>query len=362
MSASQPKTQAAIKATHEYHPVVKGALANIKKAQVLMHKDPSVAATVFWNIAKDISQYGNDSVTRSSLENAKLCLDMMNNDPSLRGTKGSTAFWSPRSLLKTSLECQMALARIDACSNIDRAAESYKSGLCQFLGLQHDKLDFVTASNRNPKSLEQIASRIVSEIPRKFAKEEDVDQAVAAMKEVASALILFSDGDANSRLASQGLAAYFIAYCFALSRDRSSDAFDCIKVIIQAFRFLRLTYMASECAALIIGHHANEPDFKTLVVRSVVDSILTSDLIRARELIQAFNLKSAEPWSVYLDKLIDKTITADVPWLSELALTEWQQIESSPSALHDPAVQDIIVSALEQHILAPYILYTPSLD
>ncbi|KAJ1827984.1 hypothetical protein LPJ56_001359 [Coemansia sp. RSA 2599] len=327
-----------------------------------MHKDPSVAATVFWNIAKDISQYGDVSVTRTSLEKAKFCLDAMNDDPGLRGTKGSPAFWSPRSLLKTSLDCDMALARLEADTDIAESSERYKTGLCQFLGIERSKLDYVSAKNRNPQILEKMAAQIVLDIPRKFSKEEDVEQAFAAMKEVASALVAFSGGKASSVLATQGLAVYFVAYCFALSRDRCGDAFDCLKDIIRVYRFFSIPHMASECAALVIRQHASELGSRALVARSIVDSILASDLIRARELLGAYNARSAEPWSVYLNKLVEKLIGADVPWLSELAFAEWQQIAASQGAPSDPSIVDVVLPALEKHILAPYILYEPSLD
>ncbi|KAJ2084507.1 hypothetical protein GGI16_007106, partial [Coemansia sp. S142-1] len=86
----------------------------MKKAQALATKDPAVAATVLWNIAQDIAQFGEDSVTRTVLDGALSCMQAMDANADLRGVKGSPGAWSARSLLKTMLECQLARARLES--------------------------------------------------------------------------------------------------------------------------------------------------------------------------------------------------------------------------------------------------------
>ncbi|KAJ2818678.1 hypothetical protein FBU31_005790, partial [Coemansia sp. 'formosensis'] len=137
------------KAKSTSHPVVQGALSSMKKAQALASKDPAVAATVLWNIANDIAQFGEDHVTKAALDGALSCMRAMDANADLRGAKGSPGAWSARSLLKTMLECQLAQARLESRSNKQLAASLYADALCCYLGISSDSLD-IAERDRNP--------------------------------------------------------------------------------------------------------------------------------------------------------------------------------------------------------------------
>ncbi|KAJ1897188.1 hypothetical protein LPJ66_003531 [Kickxella alabastrina] len=350
-SADKEKQQAKL------HPVVRGALANMKKAQAIIQDDPAVAATVFWNIAQDIASYGDDSITRSALDNALVCMDAMDKDVGRRGAKGSPSFWSARALLKTALDCRMALARLDSTLDGTRAAGHYIDALCQYLGITLGDLDMV-AQTHDPLEMSSRADQVARAIPRKFAKDEDVDQAVTAMEEVAGALLAFSSASPNDPLAWRSLSAYFLLHAFALSKDKQDAAYVAIQRTVSSFDALGLRHSGCECAVLIIAHHMKQSSARNTVAASVVDSIKADDIVRARDLLWRYNFDFEEPWSRYLAKFVDKVIDADAPWMNASAWSEWRDVAGS-SDLHSTSVEKLVELALRQE-LSPYMIYTPN--
>ncbi|KAJ1742866.1 hypothetical protein LPJ58_006790, partial [Coemansia sp. RSA 1591] len=103
--------------------------------------------------------------------------------PELRGTKGS-AVWSARSLLKTTLECDMVAARLLWLSDKQAAAAQYVCALCRYMGIEPHVISDLAATH-DIREMSARAGAIVKEIPRKFAKSEDVLQALEALEETA---------------------------------------------------------------------------------------------------------------------------------------------------------------------------------
>ncbi|KAJ2777384.1 hypothetical protein GGI15_004521 [Coemansia interrupta] len=335
----------------EQSTVISRALASMEKAQTLKQKDPAVAATVLWNIAQDIARYRDDAVTKSALEGVLECMQVMDRDPSLRGTKGTSTFWSPRSLLKTTLDCTMAIARIEINANRTAAASRYEAGLCQFLGIDQKVFDSL-ANARDVSTLAKQAVQMVESIPRRFTKDEDIDQAVSAMKEVAGALVVCADGKAGSTSAWRGVATYFIVHAFAQFKGRSDTAYAVVLCIADVLRYFDMEHLAHDCAGLIIAYHIGQPDSKIHIAAAIVESISSNDVLRARDLIDAYNLQTNELWSVYIAKFIERTIEADANWMHTDALGEWQKVKLST----DIPSKDIatLVDAMLQQKLSTY--------
>ncbi|KAJ1828610.1 hypothetical protein LPJ73_008527 [Coemansia sp. RSA 2703] len=298
-----------------------------------------------------MARCGDDTATKSALQDALECMQLMDADSNLRGTKGTPSFWSPRALLKTMLDCTMAIARIEMVVDKPAAAIRYKSGLCQFLGIELKVLEKI-GHLCDINMLNKQAVQVVESIPRKFAKDEDVDQAICAMKEVAGALVVCAGGRASSSFAWQGLATYFIAHAFARSKSQYDTAYAVIQSIADVLRHLGLVHLAHDCAGLIICFHIEQPDSKVHVAAAVTESILSSDILRARALIDAFNLQTKEPWSVYVGEFIERAIDADAHWMHTDALCEWHKVKDSADT-PDKNVSVLIDEMLRQS-LEPY--------
>ncbi|KAJ2063537.1 hypothetical protein GGI17_001612 [Coemansia sp. S146] len=338
------------------HPVVQGALSSMKKAQALASKDPAVAATVLWNIAKDIAQFGEDSVTRTALDGALSCMQAMDANADLRGAKGSPAAWSARSLLKTMLECQLAQARLESRSNKQKAASLYADALCCYLGIPRDSLD-IAERDRNPIKACMLADQVVNSIPRKFAKSEDVDQATGAMEEVAAALLAFSKTE-SSALLWRSVAINSMAHAFALQKDRAGAAYSAVRRLDALFDSAGLGHFSSECANLVIDHHMQQLGSRAMVAAAVVNSLQGHDLVRAGCLLQKYNYRFEEPWSRFLAEFVGKTADADTMWLSTDAWNKWSQI-SSANAACDRRIYELIESAVQRE-LRPLMWYSPA--
>ncbi|KAJ1722973.1 hypothetical protein LPJ53_002639 [Coemansia erecta] len=222
----------------------------------------------------------------------------------------------------------MAIARIEVDADRSAAASRYEAGLCQFLGIDQKVLDNL-GNIRDIDMLAKQAVQAVESIPRKFAKDEDVDQAIYAMKEVAGALVLCADGKAGSGSAWRGLATYFVAHAFAQSKGRSDTAYAVLQCAADVLRHLGLEHLARDCAGLIITYHIDQPDSRSQIAAAVTESILSSDILRARDLIYAYNSQIKESWSVYIAEFIERTIDADAHWMHADALREWQKAKHS---------------------------------
>ncbi|KAJ2333717.1 hypothetical protein GGI00_002191 [Coemansia sp. RSA 2681] len=337
------------------HPVVQGALKSIKKAQALADKDPAVAATVLWNIAKEIAQFNDDRVTRTALDGALSCMQAMDVDAGLRGVKGSPGAWTARSLLKTMLECQLAQARLESRSNKQRAASLYLDALCCYLGISSHSLA-IADRDRTPSKAWAQADQLANEIPRKFAKAEDVDQAIGAMEETAAALLAFSKAaPADPALMWRSVVVYSLAHAFALQKDRASAAYTAVRCLAALFEGAGLGHFGSECASLVIDHHMQQPESRAMVAAAVVVSLQSLDLVRANCILQKYNHRFEEPWSRFLAELVSKTADADTIWLSTNAWTLWCQV----SATCDRHIYELVDSAVRME-LHPLMWYSPS--
>ncbi|KAJ1919592.1 hypothetical protein GGI09_004255 [Coemansia sp. S100] len=344
------------KSKSKLHPVVQGALSSMKKAQALATKDPAVAATVLWNIAQDIAQFGEDFVTRTVLDSALSCMQAMDANTDLRGVKGSPGAWSARSLLKTMLECQLARARLESRSNKQLAASLYADALCCYLGIPIDSLD-IAERDRNPTKAWALADQLVNSIPRKFAKSEDIDQATGAMEEVAAALFAFSKTESNTLLW-RSVAITSMAHVFALQKERTDVAFLAVRRLVALFDSAGLGHFSSECANLVIDHHMQQPGSRAMVATAVVNSLRGHDLVRASCILQKYNYRFEEPWSRFLAQLVGKTADADTIWLSTDAWKLWTQI-SNANAACDRHIYDLIESAVQRE-LRPLMWYSPA--
>ncbi|KAJ2492439.1 hypothetical protein IWW37_001486 [Coemansia sp. RSA 2050] len=347
--SSSPKSKSTV------HPVVQGALASMRKAQALAGKDPAVAATVLWNIAKDIAQFGEDHITRTALDGALSCMQAMDANADLRGAKGSPGAWSARSLLKTMLECQLAQARLESRSSKQMAASLYAEALCCYLGISSHSLD-MAERDRNPARACELADRLVNGIPRKFARPEDVDQAIGAMEEVAAALLAFSKS--IPALLWRSVAIYSVAHAFALRKDRPTGAYSAVCRLAALFDSAGLGHFGSECANLVIDHHMQQPGSRAIVAKAVANSFQGLDLVRAGCLLQKYNHRFEEPWSRFLAELVSKTADADTIWLSTDAWDEWSLLFSA-NAASDRHVYELVENAVRNE-LRPLMWYSPT--
>ncbi|KAJ2910095.1 hypothetical protein GGI21_001216 [Coemansia aciculifera] len=349
--------QAPTKSKPACHPVVQDALKNMKKAQALADKDPAVSATVLWNIARDIAQFNDDRVTRMALDGALSCMQVMDDNADLRGAKGSSGAWTARSLLKTMLECRLAQARLESRTNKQLSATLYADALCCYLGISTKSLN-IAERDRSPLKVWVMTDRLVSAIPRKFAKAEDVDQAIGAMEETAAALLTFSKpAQIDTELLWRSIAVYSMAHAFALQKDRASTAYTAIRRLAALFDGAGLCHFGSECASLVIDHHMQQSGSRAVVAAAVVNSLRSHDIVRANCLLQKYNYRFEEPWSRFLATLVCKTADADTIWLSTNAWDLWRQVSSAgdPSDCH---IYELIDSAVREE-LHPLMWYRP---
>ncbi|KAJ2717016.1 hypothetical protein H4R19_000271 [Coemansia spiralis] len=335
-----------------------GLLKSLEKALRLAPKDPAVAAVVLWGIARDLEPHAECHASlQQALEATQRCLRAMEADPALRNSGAQQTPWTARLLLKTALECDLALARLQSASAKPRAAAEYAAALCRFVGIEQGALDAVCHA-RQPLAMAEHAARVVVAVPRKFVKHEDIMQALEAMDEAASAHLAFSTAADDSSLAQRGLAVQFVRYAFALNKELPAVAFQTLLGISSAYRWLGAAHYANECAMLVITHHIDHPSASAHVAAAVVSSIRASDLVRARELLDSFSAKRDEPWARFLTGLVARLVCADAAWLSCDARSEWQALRSCTGPDGDRPILEL-ADALLASLLEPYSWYAP---
>ncbi|KAJ1953194.1 hypothetical protein EC988_003132, partial [Linderina pennispora] len=331
MSGKRPPPRQQTSNTHQ-HPAVQGALASLKKAKGIMQKDPAIAATVMWNIAKDIAEHGDDTTTRSALEGALDCMERMNADKALRGTKGAPASWTARTLLKTMLDCRMALARLEPATG--RAGAMYLDALGEFLGIESKALHGL-AQSRDPVSLDTVASKLNESIPRKFGNTEDVGQAVSTIEEVASGLLSFSGGQHEDPAIWTGVALYFLLHSFATTKGAPDTAYRAVLTAGEAFKALGLEYLQCDCALVLIDKHWQQNAAKFTAAQAITRSLEMGDLVRAQSILNKTKERWSDPWIQYLAKVVTRSVDSDALWLEFDARDEWTHVcsDSQPKNL-----------------------------
>ncbi|KAJ2552757.1 hypothetical protein EV175_003190 [Coemansia sp. RSA 1933] len=318
-----------------------------------MHKDPAVAATVLWNIARDIVRC-DKSVVESVLRDALDCMRRMEEDPKLRGSKESPTAWTARMILKTMLECRLALARLLYTDSQTRAesANHYTMAVCQYLGVREAVIASAYAEHTPLLSISNNAFAIVATIPRKFGKQEDVSQAIDAMEEAANALLALS-ADEDNPLAWYGITFYFLVHAFALSKGDSAAAYRVIDQLTLGFESLNMSYFGNECAMLVIEHHMQNEDAFVSVASAVAGSLLAKDLVRARRLLEALNdSPHSQPWSRYMAEFVAKMSMLDSTWMCEDAWAKWIEVSSALEE-SDPNIFAILNDVIDC-LLSPY--------
>ncbi|KAJ2810699.1 hypothetical protein GGI24_006966 [Coemansia furcata] len=254
------------------------------------------------------------------------------------------------------LECQLAQARLESRSNKQLAASLYADALCCYLGISSDSLD-IAERDRNPTRACALADQLVDSIPRKFAKAEDVDQAIGAMGEVAAALLAFSSSKSTPTLLWRSVVINAMAHAFTLRKDRSTAAYAAVRRLSALFDGAGLGHFGSECASLVIDHHMQQPGSRDMVAAAVVNSLQGLDLVRASRLLQKYNYRFEEPWSRFLAELVSKTADADTMWLTTDAWDLWSQISSANAAVDRP-IYELIEGAVRRE-LRPLMWYSP---
>ncbi|KAJ2573341.1 hypothetical protein GGH19_004530 [Coemansia sp. RSA 1807] len=331
-------------------------LTSLAKARKLAPRDPAVAATVLWKIAKDLTVHNEQRTNiQAAIETTQQCLHKMVDRPELRGTKGS-AVWSARSLLKTTLECDMVAARLLWLSDKQAAAAQYVCALCRYMGIEPHVISDLAATH-DIREMSARAGAIVKEIPRKFAKSEDVLQALEALEETVSAQLASMGSEPNILGAKHGLAVYLLQHAFATHKQSPDIAYQTMLTVITSLRALNLHYLANDCVTLIMDHHMSQHDARIQVARAAVCALTESDFIRARELLQTYNFQFEEPWSRFMAHVVDKAINADIRWMSERAMIEWQSVVRD-SMQNDSQVYELVQDALTAY-LEPYTWYVP---
>ncbi|KAJ2499973.1 hypothetical protein GGH96_003084 [Coemansia sp. RSA 1972] len=276
--------------------------------------------------------------------------------PELRGAKGSAAVWSARSLLKTTLECDLVAARLLWSSDKQAAAVQYERALCRYMGIEQIVISDL-AGIHNIREMSARAGATAKEIPRKFAKSEDVLQALEALEETASAQLASIALEPSILGAKRGLAVYLLQHAFATDKQSPDVAYQTVLTVITSLRALNLHYLANDCVTLIMDHHMSQQDARIQIARAVTSSLSESDFIRARELLQTYNFQFEEPWSRFMAHVVDKAIHADVRWMSGRAMNEWQSVVRD-SLQNRCQVHEIVQDALTAY-LEPYTWYVP---
>ncbi|KAJ2453102.1 hypothetical protein EV183_002442 [Coemansia sp. RSA 2336] len=311
------------------------ALASMKKAQRLATKDPAVAATVLWKVSKDVAQYPKQkSNLESALSTTQRCLHAMVDRPELRGGKESGSLWSARSLLKTTLECDFAIARLLWLDNKQQAARNYMDALARYLGIESKTFDELKTCSLESK--DRMAQEVVAGLPRKFSKQEDISQALDALEEAASAQLAARDSEC-------GLVLHLLRHAFA-QKKQPDIAYQTMASLISMLQRMDLDYMANACAVLIIKYHMNEPDAHMRIAQAVTSSIEDADLVQARYLLEKYHSQFTEPWSQFIDMFVSKLIVADVEWMCNCARTEWSQV------YQDHAIYKLIDAAVTKQL------------
>ncbi|KAJ2119207.1 hypothetical protein IW147_006056 [Coemansia sp. RSA 720] len=332
-------------------------LTSLAKARKLVPRDPAVAATVLWKIAKDLTVHSQQLTNmRAAIETTQECLHRMVDRPELRGAKGSAAVWSARSLLKTTLECDLVAARLLWPSDKQAAAAQYVRALCRYMGIEPRVISELAATHEI-REMSARAAGIAKEIPRKFAKSEDVLQALDALEETASAQLASVASEPSILGAKRGLAVFLLQHAFATDKQSPDTAYQTVLTATTSLRALNLQYLANDCVTLIIDHHMSQPDARIQVARAVTSSLTESDFIRARELLQTYNYRFEEPWSRFMANVVDKAINADIRWMSERAMNEWQSIVRD-SLQNNCQVYELVQATLTAY-LEPYTWYVP---
>ncbi|KAJ2081140.1 hypothetical protein H4R24_002562 [Coemansia sp. RSA 988] len=327
-------------------------LQSMREARRIANRNPALAATVLWNISKDLAQHnGQYENLRLSLITVQECLRRMTSNTILRGAKDTKPLWTARALLIAKLECDMALARLLLTFDDDRAIREYISALCEYLGIDTDALDTITLSD-DPGNMAKHAAQITQSLPRKFNKVEDIFQALEAMKEVASACLAFSIPDKDGLLVRRGMAVYFLRYAFSQEKGDPDISYETLLAATEALRHLGLNHFGNECAMLIIDHHIDQSDAQIQIAASVVDSLRNKDPIRAESLIRNYSTHSKKPWSQFLARLVAKSMEIDVHWMCDNAWSEWEQILLDRSK-GDAGIYELIEPLLTD-ILEPY--------
>ncbi|KAJ2402763.1 hypothetical protein GGI23_000482 [Coemansia sp. RSA 2559] len=252
------------------------------------------------------------------------------------------------------LECRLALARLLYISAGTRAeaVNQYTFAVCQYLGIREGTIDDAHAERTPLLTISRNASNIVSAIPRKFGKQEDVSQAVNALGEAANALLAFSTGNGDS-LTWNGIVFYFLLHAFALDKGDNVAAYGAIDQLALGFESLGMSHFGHECAMLIIEHHMRNHGALANVASAVIGSLLDNDLVRAKRLLEALNESCyAQPWSRYMAEFVAKRTMLDIAWMCQDAWAKWIEI-SSTLQKNDPDVFAIINDGLDC-ILSPY--------
>ncbi|KAJ1898068.1 hypothetical protein LPJ81_004412 [Coemansia sp. IMI 209127] len=252
------------------------------------------------------------------------------------------------------LECRLALARLLYISAGTRAesANQYTLAVCQYLGIHEGTIADAHAKRTPLLTISQNASDIVTAIPRKFGKQEDISQAVDALGEAANALLAFSTGDDDS-LAWRGVLFCLLLHAFALDKGDKVAAYGAIDQLALGFESLGMSHFGHECAMLVIEHHMWNHDAFANVASAVIGSLLDNDLVRAKRLLEALNMSHyAQPWSRYMAEFVAKRTMLDSAWMRQDAWAKWIEI-SSMLEKDDPDVFAVINDGLDC-ILSPY--------
>lgn len=332
------------------HPVVQDATKDIKKAKAIMDKNPAVAADVLWEIAQDIASLDKQKETaRDTLLSALTCMKAMDVNPSLRKSTNSqiSVSWSARSLLKTTFECQLALARLDLY--VDRAEDAvdrYVFSLCDFLGIRTEILR--DCKSDQPRTIAARMMNVAEAIPRKLAKEEDQNQALEAILEVGIVML-----SVNNKLYKDGILLQFLAYSLALDKNRMDRAFAILQDIITTYDSLDRKHFGCECAILVIENHLDRAESSDIVIWAVIESLKGRDYVRADNTMIYYQEKqqNCEWWAKYLAKLVNKRrCIFDPRWLAYEAMPEWRQLKKD-TGQSCSAIEDGLPAILEGYML-----------
>ncbi|KAJ2780153.1 hypothetical protein H4R18_003601 [Coemansia javaensis] len=333
------------------------ALGSLGRALRLAAKDPAVAAVVLWGVARDLAPHAQQRAgLRRALEGAQRCLRALEADAGLRGAQ-----WPARRLLKTALDCDLALARLAADDgDAARAAGAYEAAVRRFLALDADAL---AALGRcaSPAAMAARAAQVAAALPRKLARPDDVTQALDALDEAGGALLAPGAGPAAAR---RGLGARFLSRALALARARPDAALRALLHAAAAAAALGAAAFAADCAALVAAAHAAQPGARAHVAAAFAAALRAGDLVRAAGLARALCAAAPEPWARFLADLAARLAAADVAWLAAAARPAWDAAAAHPLAADPDEDRRIrgLVGALLAHLLAPYTWHSPCAD
>ncbi|KAJ1919177.1 hypothetical protein H4219_002124 [Mycoemilia scoparia] len=352
-----PKTN---KTVAKMTPEILDALDKLAKAEKLGARDPMTASIVLWNLSKVLWNNQQTQATCRALTATNKYLRAVQESKDKKSSEKEPAKpkLNPRQVLKTRLQSGLSLARISV-------------------------LSVVNAHTIEQKLLK--ADEVAKQVPRKFKKEEDLEEAISAMKEVTSHLrslkidyfrFVYDDENSTTTLSCFDT---FCALClitseFAKVRNRPRDSTFMLDDLLKACVDNEHLPFSSDMLTITLkkGSQSGCSDGSFyLLARLLSDNIYNEDLVRAQGLCKILKEVSKplpdfqKKIANFIVQLLDAIVGFDTSWLTEEGPSLWRSIlaaylkGNSASSLDNFNKEWGLISEIIFEILKPYDLWDP---